>query len=264
MRITSIGKLVVAIIIVGILIFPVIRNHSTSDEIPEPKTGVTKAYLLGGICDIAVIYLSYEVPHDNSKIPTIRDILTTSSVGFYSVQSFYEKYGVHMRFKYYEFTVTSVDPELDWLPYHDGIWRSWISANQQTFKGVYDSCDILAFFLDGKNAYWTCGGVGRIVVGMADAQWIPGNYLYTLTGYRAQTIAHELGHCFGGHDHYNTVNPDGSPSSIGLDADCVMNRGGGDTWQLRTSTIFGPVDLQQDVHFDYIIKQNFESYLKRK
>jgi hypothetical protein len=83
--------------------------------------------------------------------------------------------------------------------------------------------------------------------------WITVPTLSEFDGEMARcAIAHELGHLFGGKDHYR-----GSGSSI-QDSRCLMKTGGnGWGWLTKGNgrdTIFGPIDLQSDLHFSYLAK----------
>ncbi|MDW5563226.1 MAG: hypothetical protein SA339_08365 [Methanomassiliicoccus sp.] len=211
-----------------------------------------------GKVKVAVVYLYYGVNKDPAAINALKNIMETPIAGEYSVQQFYEKYGVHMSFSYYDYKVTQL--YVDQLDPSDGstqIVDSFVRYNEDKFSSIYDSADLIVWAVHGPRNMNTYGGA-RVVLGFSN----DGVSYYITDHYWRWCAAHEIGHAFGAVDHYPVSGTDLGGTHIN-DAHCIMNKGGDGKCHLTTDTIFGDADLHQEgfLHLNKISKAPLGIYI---
>jgi hypothetical protein len=236
----------------------------SATSMPVNATGNETKPIVDGKFKLAVVYLYHNVPYDSRIFTTIQNVmnvgtsLNNNNLIHYSVREFYQKYGINIisTFQSYPIGVLSNEDatgdELDNL-----MISKWIVDNPTVSKQLYDSSDGFAFFLAGNQPH-SCATSGLFVYGIwntfeTNPWW---NRDTAEIGYVA---AHEIGHMFGARGHY-IGEPGGNPIN---DARCVMNEGGDGLGHLtkggNIDTIFGTVDLADELHFSYVERVPYES-----
>lgn len=234
------------------LVWPTLNSFFTiKPNGPSIPAGTSPDYLTSGNCNVAVIYLYYGVTPDPKLIPEVHNAMEIpQSSGYYSAQSFYQKYNVHMTFRYYQYEVTTTFGNRVYsgqgYPGLVIIANSWARSMQSTYQLIYSWCDLQFLFVQTS---FDLGGGGGGPVTIRGAYGGTSNADF-LNSHLAFTCAHEMGHGFGAVDHY--IGGDGSGLN---DAHCLMNHGGDGHDHLTTATIFGPVDLSAGfLHLAYVKK----------
>ena len=278
-----IGRKLKLLIVVGIVL--VLAWPSISPMLRfawGPGGGADRFYLPNGNCNVAVVYLYYNVNKDSNVIPALKNVMEVAPTGgFYSVKSFYEKYGVHLTFHYYDYPVTKLLPRTYGTNDQWDVTRSWASYNNESFGVVYNRNDLLLFFVQSNvqlQQSYSYNGVtwwpyAFVTIGhplvVFDAFGGSRATLFTNMGFMAWAVAHEFGHVFGAVDHYPLAALAGSPGAVPInDARCVMNAGGDGNQHLTkgtrishygitysVDTIFGATDLSAGhLHLSYFDK----------
>ena len=225
---------------------------------------------------VAVIYLYNGVVDNNpqatlNKLKSLCEIQGSFSLnGFpassYSVKSFYQKYGDNLYFTYKwakvthqisygTLTVAKTGEELI-----ERVIAYWTREKPNDYYSIYDNSNILVFVvktpLKNAVAYGRAAGAGYC--------WATdyNDLAINLPEYMRFVIAHEIAHLFGAKDHYSEY-----PGNGLNDANCLMNHGGDGACHLskptsvngvvyfpNSDTIFGKVDLTQDLHLNWAKK----------
>lgn len=233
---------------------------------------------------VAMIYLYNGVVDNNpqataNKLKSLCEVQGSFSInGFpansYSVKSFYQKYGVNLYFSYQYAkvakqisygTLTTAKTGEEMI---EMVIVNWVRENPSKYYSTYDNSNILFFVVKTplKNAaYW-----GRAA--LAGYCWVTdyNDLAFNNPEYMRFAIAHEIAHLFGAKDHYSEY-----PGNGLNDANCLMNHGGDGAGHLskptsvngvvyfpNSNTIFGKVDLTQDLHLSWAKKVPRDYFMK--
>lgn len=225
---------------------------------------------------VAVIYLYNGVVDNNpqatvNKLKSLCEVegsytLTSSSQVYqtYSVKSFYQKYGVNLYFSYQyarvakQISYGTLTTAKTGEQLIEMVITNWVRENPSRYYNTYDNCNILVFVTKTPLITLT-------TMGMAYQEgycWASDYNDYVLKQSPAIqcVIAHEIGHLFGGRDHYFG----GSGNGLN-DVRCLMNNGGryGTLTKGGTvDTIFGQVDLTQNLHLSWAKKVPRDYFMK--
>jgi hypothetical protein len=278
----SVNGFAAAISIIVILIIVLASGYLIYKQMPsqgQSDGNITiKHYLTNGNCDIAVVYITYQVSPNSALLPKAQQLLEMESPGYYSTVSFYEKYGIHMHFSYFQSSITSWpstvtdDSNGDAMAYGVVMIAAWAQTHESLITQYYSQYDQIMFITQGPKVTNTCGGSTLMISGdyFAFGALVPNPDPNDL-GHDRYVFAHEIGHSFGGRDHYltgtlGTYESDGNSYSEQLnDAHCLMNLGGDNLGHLTkggsTDTIFGAVDIDSELHLNYIVESPLNYWL---
>jgi len=258
--------------------------------------------IIGGQLHLAVVYLYHDVSYDYRILNGLKQVIEVASSTDYSVKSFYAKYGINIVPSYYSSPVGKIPDQPNYVNFDFEMISWWMQVNPAKAKSIYNGNEVICFVLDAnvpthRDAGWLITGgqaygfalTGFFIIGLSGP-----NVGYGFDSYKclssmksngAYTIAHEIGHEFGGCDHYSgatgelkyEVNGKANPIA---DDRCLMNVGGNNCgnsldpnggyprlskgmetgwWSTYSvDTIFGSEDLKY-LHFSYVWKDSYAS-----